>query len=328
MTDEGLDAGRLLRQALEEVSTTSPATQLAASVERLIGRYRAGGAAASPILKSDVDVLAYALYRMPATYAAVSAALAQATVRWPGEGRAVQSVVDLGGGTGAAAWAASGAWPQARVRVVDQVSDALTLGRRLVGDALPVSFDRWRLGDPLPPPADVVTVSYVLSELTEVQQDDIVDQSIALASRAVLVIEPGTPDGYARVLRARDRLIARDWHVVAPCPHDADCPLVGHDWCHFAARVDRSAIHRRLKQGSLGHEDEKFSYVFAVAPGEDVAEPAAARVIRHPVKRKGLVELQLCRPDTTAGREVVSKRHGTAYKQARSVAWGDVYTTP
>ena len=49
----------------------------------------------------------------------------------------------------------------------------------------------------------------------------------------------------------------------------------------------------------------------------------AARVLRRPAKRKGLVELQVCRPDGTAGREVVSKRQGERYAMARDTEWGD-----
>ncbi|TWP38019.1 small ribosomal subunit Rsm22 family protein [Leekyejoonella antrihumi] len=328
MSDSASDPSILLRRALDQVADTRPAAQIAASVERLITRYRAGGAATAPILRDPVDALAYALYRMPSTYAAVTAALGQASLRWVPAGPGVRTVLDLGGGTGGAAWAATRVWPQARVQVVDQVQGCLDLGRQLAGDDAPISFGSWRLGEALRDPADVVTVSYVLSELTERQQREIVDQALKLARMAVLVIEPGTPDGYARVLGARDRLLAQGWTVVAPCPHQGACPLAGSDWCHFAARVDRSAVHRRLKQGSLGHEDEKFSYVFAVQPGQPVPGDPAPRVIRHPVKRKGLVDLQLCRPDATVGRAVVTKRQGTTYKQARSVSWGDSYTTP
>jgi ribosomal protein RSM22 (predicted rRNA methylase) len=137
-------------------------------------------------------------------------------------------------------------------------------------------------------------------------------------------VEPGTPDGFARVLAARDVLRAAGLHIAAPCPHQADCPLASAppDWCHFASRVNRSPLHRRLKDADLGHEDEKFAYVIAT----DAPVPAApARVLRHPQKRKGLVTLQLCTPDDGVRQALVSKRQGADYRAARDVAWGDAW---
>ena len=143
----------------------------------------------------------------------------------------------------------------------------------------------------------------------------------ARCASVLAVVEPGTPRGFAAVLAARTRLLEAGWHVVAPCPHEHACPLAAvGDWCHLAVRLDRTALHRRLKGGSLGHEDEKLAYV--VATREEVT-PVAARVLRHPVKRKGLVQLELCRADGTAGRELVTRRDPARYRVARDVAWGD-----
>ena len=61
-------------------------------------------------------------------------------------------------------------------------------------------------------------------------------------------------------------------------------------WCHFAARVERTSIHRRIKRASLGHEDEKFSFVIF---SRNPASRADSRVIRHPLKHTGHVNLQL-----------------------------------
>lgn len=241
----------------------------------------------------------------------------------------VSTVTDLGGGTGAAAWAASEQWPGAQVRVLDQVDETLQLGRRLrTAEPGAVSFERWQAGSPVPA-AELVTVSYVLSELSAAAQRRLVSAAIDAADRAVAVIEPGTPSGHQRILAARQALLDAGWQVVAPCPHQLDCPVRQPDWCHFSARVERSSVHRQLKGGELGHEDEKFSYVVAVPGGVGAPESDgdAARVLRHPVKRKGLVELQLCRPDGSAGREVVTKRHGASYKLARDVRWGDEWTS-
>ena len=118
-----------------------------------------------------------------------------------------------------------------------------------------------------------------------------------------MIVEPGTPDGYTRVIEARDRLIDAGFRVAAPCPHSAACPIVpGEDWCHFSARVSRSSLHRQVKGGSLPYEDEKFSYV---AAARFPATPAPSRVVRRPQIRKGQVLLDLCeteeRPATRDG---------------------------
>lgn len=312
-----------LRAALERASAGASTVAVTAAVERLSGRYRTVAAADAPILSSPTDVLAYAVYRMPATYAAVRLALEHGVDA--GLGR-VESLVDLGGGTGASVWAAAEVLPDlARATVLEQVAAAHALGRTLAGGVVPATDWRtWRLGEPVPS-ADLVTISYVLSELSSAQQQRVVDDAMGAAGRAVLVVEPGTPDGHRRVLAARSALIDAGWQVLAPCPHALGCPLAVDDWCHFAARVNRSALHRKVKGGELSHEDEKFSYVLAVRPTDGEVGTRAARVVRHPVKRKGLVELRLCRPDGTAGREIVSKRQGPAYKQARDVSWGDAW---
>lgn len=94
----------------------------------------------------------------------------------------------------------------------------------------------------------------------------------------------------------------------------------GTDWCHFAARVSRSSLHRQVKSGSLAYEDEKFSYVAATRLP---VEPAASRVVRRPQIRKGQVLLDLCASDERLRRSTVTKRHGDLYKAARDAAWGD-----
>ena len=109
--------------------------------------------------------------------------------------------------------------------------------------------------------------------------------------------------------------------MIAPCPHENACPMSGGNWCHFAERLPRTSAHRQLKGADLGYEDEKYSYVvFARQPS---ALPGA-RVLRHPRKHSGHVELELCRPDGLR-REAVSRKQGARYKQARKLDWGDTF---
>jgi ribosomal protein RSM22 (predicted rRNA methylase) len=316
-----------LRTALRRAVGAVDERELTRATEALVARYRSVAPASAPILASRVHVAAYATYRMPATHAALSRVLGEVAAR----GLRPRSVLDLGGGTGAAAWAAAEAFDTLEsVTVLDQVEDALTLGRDLVADApsqilAAATFRQARAGAWPGLEADLVTVSYVLSELDEAQQDALLADAMR-RGRAVVVVEPGTPDGYARVLRVRSALSAAGWTLLGPCPHAAECPLAQGDWCHFAARVNRSAEHRRLKGAELSYEDEKFSWIAAAAP--EVAETLTAeadsgRILRHPLKRKGFVEFQVCRPDGTAGREVVSKKAGERYRRARDAEWGE-----
>ena len=112
---------------------------------------------------------------------------------------------------------------------------------------------------------------------------------------ALVLVEPGTPNGSRLIRRARQRVLdserdtaARlvtsdddvDAHVVAPCQHDRACPMDGlPTWCHFSQRVQRSEMHRQMLPRGRGaqHQDERFSYVIlrrlsrARARQEDVA---------------------------------------------------------
>ncbi|MER6027910.1 small ribosomal subunit Rsm22 family protein [Streptomyces sp. NPDC001851] len=314
-----------LRAALDDVLAGLPPTQAAGAVERLIASYRGETPTHAPILRDRADVAAYAAYRMPATFEAVRSALeafAQAVPDWtPG------SHVDVGGGTGAATWAVTATWPGERaVTVLDWAQPALALGREIAAANPALRAARWqraRIGADLTlEDTDLVTVSYVLNELAEPDRAALVDAAAA-AARTVVIVEAGTPAGYARVLEARDRLIHAGLHVVAPCPHSAACPIEpGRDWCHFSARVSRSSLHRQVKGGTLPYEDEKFSYVVATRLP---AQPSPARVVRRPQIRKGQVLLDLCEADDQLRRTTVTKRHGSLYKAARDAEWGDTW---
>ncbi|MFJ1877435.1 small ribosomal subunit Rsm22 family protein [Streptomyces chartreusis] len=312
-----------LRIALATLLDDLPPRQAAQAVDRLIANYRGATPTDAPILRDRADVAAYAAYRMPATFEAVHSALEAFARTVPDWTPATHT--DVGGGTGAATWAVSTTWPGERgVTVLDWAEPALAIGREIAAADPTLDKARWqrtRIDSTLTlDPTDLVTVSYVLNELTARDRATLLD-TVASAARTVMIVEPGTPDGYTRVIEARDRLIAAGFRIAAPCPHSAACPIVpGTDWCHFSARVSRSSLHRRIKGGSLAYEDEKFSYVAATRLP---ATPAPARVVRKPQIRKGQVLLDLCETDPSLHRTTITKRHGDLYKAARDTEWGD-----
>ncbi|MFI6640074.1 small ribosomal subunit Rsm22 family protein [Streptomyces sp. NPDC050504] len=318
-----------LRGALAGLLDGLPPKQAAQAVERLIANYRGTTPTDAPVLRDRSDVAAYAAYRMPATFEAVRAALAALHAAAPGWAPATHT--DVGGGTGAASWAVAELWDGHATTVLDWAEPALALGRELAAASGSPALRgaRWqkaRIGAaPELAETDLVTVSYVLKELTERDRADLLTAAAA-AAQAVVVVEPGTPDGYERIVEARERLLAAGLRIAAPCPHGGACPIVpGKDWCHFSARVSRSSLHRRVKGGSLPYEDEKFAYVVGV---RFAAEPVPARITRKPQIRKGQVLLELCTEEEGLRRETVTKRHGPLYRGARDAEWGDGWPPP
>lgn len=302
-----------------------PAGAAPAAAAALSERYRDGTMAPGPRARSQADVAAYATSRLPATYAASAAVLAELRLR--AAAFAPRSQLDLGAGLGVAVWAAAGLWPSLeQVTAVELEPAMLQAGRRLAA-AGPAAVAKcaWRRadvsGEPVGGSFDLVTIGYVLNELDAAAASRAVEWAWAATAGALAVVEPGTPAGYRRILAAREQLLELGGFTVAPCPHDRPCPLGEGDWCHFAVRLPRSAEHRSAKAARAGFEDEKFAYV--VVAREEVAR-APARILRHPQVRGGHVRLELCAGDGLRS-VVVSKRDREAFREARKASWGDAF---
>lgn len=271
------------------------------------------------------DALAYALARLPATYAACAAVFAEARRMAPDFAPA--SLLDAGTGPGGSAWAAVAEWPGlASVVQLDAGAPFLDLARRLASDApAPLREADLRREDltaaaPLAP-ADLVTASYVLAEIAEPRQAALVDRLWSASTGVLALIEPGTPAGFERLRTARTRLIEAGAVILAPCPHDGACPMAAPDWCHFVQRLPRSRDHRLAKGADAPFEDEKYAYVLAARPSVATAA-RTPRVLAPPRAAKPGITLKLC---TSAGLEAafVPRRDKAAYAVARRLDWGD-----
>jgi ribosomal protein RSM22 (predicted rRNA methylase) len=293
---------------------------LAKAVAAIFGRYHAAGVRATGRL-SDAERAAYLSVRVPAIYGALRAVFAEVPERIPDT--AVGSLLDLGAGPGTAAWVASAVFPDiSEITCLERNREFISAGRRLASasptralrDAGWIEADL-RTGSPLPA-ADVVVVSYVAGELDGAA--GLIERAWAAARVALIVIEPGTPRGFSAIRAARDQLINAGAVIAAPCPHAGECPMQKPDWCHFAARIERTRLHRQLKGGELGHEDEKFSYVIA---SRVPVQSTESRIVRHPWIEPGLVRLELCTLDGLRSRSV-RKREGEPFRRARKANWG------
>jgi len=281
---------------------------------KMSASYREGGTSVG--IANPADALAYLVTRAPATYAALSAVLSRVAEAVPDF--APKDLLDVGAGPGTASWAARDAWPSLAVRMIEPNAAFRDLAWRLMPEADIVAG---RLGMALPR-AQLVTAGYVLAELPEAAAADTARALWNAASEMLVLVEPGTPAGFARIRAARAALIAAGGHVVAPCTHDGTCPLKGDDWCHFSQRLARSRDHMIAKGARVPFEDERYAYV-VVSPAP-VAVHASARVIKPPVEAKPGITLPLCEASGLRN-AFIARRDKDAFRIARKKAWGDLF---
>jgi ribosomal protein RSM22 (predicted rRNA methylase) len=289
--------------------------------------YRAGGG--SQRIGTSDDVLAYAFTRLPATYAAVAAVFNAMRDTLPAF--APRIMLDVGAGPGTAVFAAVQAFESlAGIRLIDANAGLRNLALTLMADAESATLQQaaesqsYRLGDALAlladaEPADLVTASYVAGEIVAGELARFTQRLWAATAGALVIVMPGTPDGYACMLRMRADLIAAGAHVAAPCPHDRSCPLQPPDWCHFAQRLPRSRDHLVVKGADVPFEDEKFSYVVL---SRARPQPVRARVLAPPHVTKVAVTAKLCKAEGVKT-ETAARRDAEAYRRFKSWRWGD-----
>ena len=135
-----------------------------------------------------------------------------------------------------------------------------------------------------------------------------------------MLVEPGTPQGFARLRAVRQALVGEGAAPVAPCTHALACPIAGDDWCHFSVRLARSRAHMHAKAASVPFEDERFAYLVLARDG---APPEGARILAPPHHAKPGITFRLCTEGRVEERHV-ARREGAAYKQAKKLEWGDI----
>jgi ribosomal protein RSM22 (predicted rRNA methylase) len=302
---------RHVREAIEENAKRAGDVSFASlkrAAAEMSDAYRAGKTP-SRIAAAERTV-AYLVTRMPATYAAARAVLRE-THRLLGS-REISSVLDIGAGSGAASLAALEEYPAAAITLIDRDRALLDAAREWLPQARARAEAVTRTASL--EPHDLVILAYSAGEMASPPL-----AKLWQAARVALVlIEPGTPRGFAVIRAARSELLADGAHMIAPCPGEGACPVLDPDWCHFAARVERSSLHRRIKNADLGYEDEKYSYV---ALAREPVAPAIARIVGRPRHHPGLIEIDTC---TLAGLTTVrvSKRDRDRFRAARHAEWG------
>lgn len=163
-------------------------------------------------------------------------------------------------------------------------------------------------------------------------------------------------------LNSERRSQSRSGHIVAPCPHDGECPLYNGQkldrrrWCHFSQRFVKPAFLRHRALAPKKEEDAKYSYCIfrkdicrpslsedsssliqlqhsdGRRSNENIEQPLLAahtyswpRIILPPIKQHKHVQMEVCAANGKIERYVYAKSQGSEeYRAARKAHWGDL----
>jgi ribosomal protein RSM22 (predicted rRNA methylase) len=307
-----------LYQAIEKLTESCNFSDIRKARRDLTQRYHTKQASA--FITDDVERLSYLITRMPATYAVGHTVLKQLSK----EADKITSLLDLGAGPGTLLWAAKDIFSSIKdVTLIEEDHRLAELGAGLFDDVLKkkqIHHIKSDLRQAAPfAPHTLVTLSYVLGELSSNHQKAIIAAAWEATIEFFVLMEPGTPQGFERIREARTQLIEMGAFIIAPCPHSLACPMAGKDWCHFSERLERTPLHRLIKEAPLAYEDEKYSYVIAA---KSPLKHSLSRIIRKPQQGSGHFILDLCTQNGLK-RVIISRKNQELYRIARHLEWGD-----
>jgi hypothetical protein len=219
----------------------------------------------------------------------------------------VERVIDWGCGSGVAGRRVLAACPSLRaLEVHDHSRLAVSYAVRMAQGAFPGIVVRPASPAPEGGKDALWVLSHVCNELDSRAEARLL---AALSSAgAILWVEPGTHEVGRRMQSIREGLRAR-FDVIAPCPHQRDCPLLlegrGRDWCHHFARPPAHVFTdgnwvRFARRAGIDLRGLPYSYL-ALQARPDGARPAPvqpwSRILGRIRLSKSAAAFQACGPD-------------------------------
>jgi hypothetical protein len=155
----------------------------------------------------------------------------------------------------------------------------------------------------------LLVVSHVAGELSVEEISGLA--KMAAGAVEVIWVEPGSHEISPRLAGVRQILMDGGHRMVAPCTHQAECPMsvTGRDWCHFFAspppEVFQSAFWREFSdQMGIDLRALPFSFLASSRLVAPQWEDRAERLIGRPRVLKGRCELLCCGSGGLATREL------------------------
>ena len=316
-----MDIPQELKEVIEKAMHGVEHSKIIDESQNISKKYRENNGTGEKLVTRQSEAIAYAISRMPATCCAVYSALSKILKN---NSFNIKNILDVGAGTGSATWAIKELIKVNQIICLERENEMRKIGSRLMRGCEGLKNIEWKefdiTKDELNQKADLIVTSYVINELKPEDRRNAIKKMWNATNQILLIIEPGTPEGFKHILEARNILLAENAEIISPCPHNKKCPInTETDWCSFYVRVSRGWIQRQAKNGELGYEDEKFSYI---AVSKTPIKQENSIILRHPQIAKGYVKVKLC---TKNGIEekTYSKKDKEIYKKVRKLDAGD-----
>ena len=310
------------------------------------------------------EAMAYLAWQMPFAYGCIERIFTDLRKRLPDF--RPQNIFDFGVGPGTAVLAAEQIWNGSVKEIygVDISEPMLAVANRLLeGIQRPpenpiekIHFKRFLSFVDSSHKYNLTVAAFSLSDLPDDGVRKMTVDALWDQTKDVLVlVERGTPEGSRIIANARKQILSNegyvdaqgetirpsnrksDLHIVAPCPHEKKCPMLG-SWCHFSHRIEATPFQLEMRKIGPGFVDQKFSYLVVrrgPRPGHDANSTLAAqsfqwpRLIRRPIKRAGHIINDYCDVDSTFKRVTVPRSQGKEiFFDARKSKWGDLWPHP
>lgn len=320
------------REVLEKLLENISEKEIKESFRKINEAYRDKSARDGELeIRDEKDAIVYSLYRMPATSSVISKVL---------DGLLEEdcnfmanSVLDIGSGTGASLLSMNSILSNdCKVTLMEEqsamISSSLKLQKllkndydekwdidNLKGNFLEYKFEKENH-------FDLILSSYMVNELNESEINNFADKVDELSFKYLVIIVPGTPHHYRKLNTLRENLINKGMFIVSPCRFTGKCHLQVDNWCHFYRRVERSSLMRRIKDGELSYEDEKFSYL--ILTKEKAEDKSGIRILRHPEIRKGFIKISGCGRNGIKEYIFTKGKNKELYKKVKDCSWGSL----
>ena len=286
----------LLENAIENEVSKYDIKILKEKALNLSNRYMTEERKGNTFIKDFLDTVAYSVIRMPATYSAIRLALEKTLEVYDVKFDSVLDIRDIS-------------------KIYFSYNENLKNVKFIEADILKEKLDFKK---------DLSILSYVINELDDSKKIEMIKKVLDATNKVLLVVEPGTPGGFNNIKKIRDFAYEEGYSIIAPCTGFCGrCDIPKDDWCASAVRVQRTKVHKYLKDADMGYEDEKFSYVAISKEKVIFDNKEYSRILRHPKIENGRVTVKLCSKGEIV-EKTITKKDKELFKKVKKKNMGDV----